>query len=84
MVALRHNFACGRVSLRYVHTCLAWVYVLGAIMLRRHGMQPSCAFALVVRAHHLHLCVVVAAALAYIGCATWGGHASLCPKWWFN
>ena len=54
MVALRHHFACGRVSLRYVHACLAWGYVLGAIMLSRRGMQPSCAFALVVRAHHLH------------------------------
>ena len=80
MVALRHNFACGRVSLRYVHTCLAWGYVLGAIMLSRHGMQPSCAFALVVRAHHLHLCVVVATALAYIGCAIWGGSCFSVPR----
>ena len=34
----------------------------------------------VVRAHHLHLCVVVAAALAYVGCAIWGGSCSSVPR----
>ena len=45
---------------------------VGCNYAKPYCMQPSCAFALVVRAHHLHLCVVVAAALAYSGCAIWG------------
>ena len=41
---------------------------------------PACAFASVVGAHQLHLCVVGAGAFAYHECVIWGGSCFSVPR----
>ena len=69
------------VPMRHANTCLGVSeYVLNATVPNPPSRPPACVFAMLVGAHHLHLCVVGAGALAYLGCAIWGGSCFSLPQ----